>query len=296
MTIHGSKGLEFEHVILLDRLKGAAPDRSALLYDYDDSLHIKQINYKIGGRENFDTDYKTILEKQKKLSAKDKMNILYVALTRAVEGMTIIRKPKGSIFDPLGMIPLSIGTLATNEGKPRVASGKILDLNSTITHYGVQEVNPPEEEEEKDYDAMLFGTALHYTLEMMSSFSIMGLAEAILATQNRYGLELSEQQFADIKRRILSLITHERFKKLLKNAQITKEQSLAFEEQFKQVDLLLEYTDSCMVLDYKSSKKYHLKHQSQVGYYKKAIKEITGKYTRGMIVYLLEDKVELIEI
>ena len=46
MTIHGSKGLEFEHVILLDRLKGDAPDRSLLLYDYDESLHVKEVYYK----------------------------------------------------------------------------------------------------------------------------------------------------------------------------------------------------------------------------------------------------------
>jgi len=72
MTIHGSKGLEFEHVILLDRFKGAAPDRSTLLYDYDESLHIKKIYYKMGGRENFDASYEEILAKQKKLSAKDR--------------------------------------------------------------------------------------------------------------------------------------------------------------------------------------------------------------------------------
>ena len=293
MTIHGSKGLEFEHVIVLDRLKGTAPERSVLLYDYDESLHIKEIFYKMGGRENFDKSYHEMLEKQKILSSKDKMNILYVALTRAVESMTVIRKPKASIFDPLGITPMSIGSL--NSIAPTSTNSSKVE-KVTITHYGVQEVNSVEEDDEKDYEAILFGLALHYTLEMMSSFSLMSLAEALLATQNRYGLELSPRQFSDIKSRILSLITDERFKKMLKKATITKEQSLAFEKQFKQIDLLLEYDDSCMVIDYKSSKKYHLKHKSQVGYYKKAIKSITGKYTRGMIVYLLEDGVEMVEV
>jgi exodeoxyribonuclease V beta subunit len=295
MTIHGSKGLEFEHVILLDRLKGDAPERSLLLYDYDESLHIKEVYYKMSKRENFDELYKTMLEKQKKLSAKDKMNVLYVALTRAVESMIVIRKPKGSIFDLLGMTPISVGSLSTRVDS--VSPNETLTVaKPIITHYGVQEINRVEEEEEKDYNAMTFGLALHYTLEMMSSFSIMGLAEAIPATKNLYGLELSETQFKDIKNRILSLITNEKFKKLLKGATIRKEQSLSFENEFKQIDLLLEYDNSCMVLDYKSSKKYHLKHQSQVRYYKKAIYNITGKYTRGMILYLLEDKVEIIEV
>ncbi|MCK4441098.1 MAG: RecB-like helicase, partial [Sulfurovaceae bacterium] len=74
MTIHGSKGLEFERVIVVDRLKGNAPDRSALLYEYDESLYIQEIYYKMGGRENFDEHYKFVLFNQKELSSKDKMN------------------------------------------------------------------------------------------------------------------------------------------------------------------------------------------------------------------------------
>jgi exodeoxyribonuclease V beta subunit len=245
-------------------------------------------------RENFDNSYKSMIEKQKKLSAKDKMNILYVALTRAVESMIVIRKPKASIFDPLGMTPITVGKLKTvGLVTPNI---KIEKKIITISNYGVQKLNKIEEKEEKDYDALLFGTALHYTLEMMFSFSIMALAEAISTTRNRYGLELEESQFTDIKNRILELVTNDRFKKLLKGATISKEQSLSFEEEFKQIDLLLEYKDSYMVLDYKSSKKYNLKHKSQVGYYKKAIYNITRKYTRGMVVYLLEDGVELVEV
>ena len=294
MTIHGSKGLEFEHVILLDRLKGSAPDRSVLLYDYDESLHVKEVYYKMSARENFDTLYQKMLERQKKLSAKDKMNILYVALTRAVESMIIIRKPKASIFDPLGITPITVGSFKESMGT--IQSTPMVIDKITLSHYGVQEVVKVEDEEEKDYEAILFGLALHYTLEMMSTFSVMSLAQAISATQNRYGLELNEKQFMDIKSRILSLVTHERFKKMLNNAEVSKEQSLAFNEQFKQIDLFLEYDESCMVLDYKSSKKYGQKHQEQVKYYKKAIASITGKYTRGVIVYLLEDGVEFVEV
>jgi len=188
---------------------------------------------------------------------------------------------------------MSIGSLATKSKKKTIDKIEIPKL--TITNYGVQEINSTEEEE-KDYDAILFGTALHYTLEMMSSFSIMALAEAISTTKNRYGLELEESQLRDIKKRILSLITNDRFKRLLRGATISKEQSLSFEEEFKQIDLLLEYQNSCMVLDYKSSKKFNKKHQAQVRYYKKAIYNITGKYTRGMIVYLLDGGVELVEV
>ena len=294
MTIHGSKGLEFEHVIVLDKLKGAAPDRSTLLYEYDESLYVKQVFYKMGGRENFDEAYKYLLAKQKKLNAKDKMNILYVALTRAIESMVVIRKEKGSIFDPLGMIEMSVGSVTPNTTPKQKEQPTQEPL--TITHYGVQEVNKLEEDEEKDYEAILFGTALHYTLEMMSTFTIMGLAEAMIATKNRYGLELSDEKFSDIKKRILELITHNRFKKLLEGATTSNEQSLSFNDELKQVDLLLSYENHYLVMDYKSSKKYHQEHRKQVRDYKEAIESIMGKQTRGMIVYLLDDGVEMVEI
>ena len=295
MTIHGSKGLEFEHVIVLDKLKGIAPDRSTLLYEYDESLYVNQIFYKIGGRENFDTFYKELLGKQKVLNAKDKMNILYVALTRAIESMVVIRKPKGSIFDPLGMTPLSVGTL---NSKPvgSTLSNETQQKRITLTHYGVQEVVKIEEDDEKDYDALLFGTVLHYTLEMMSSFSIMSLAEAMIATKNRYGQALNDEKFLDLKNRVLSLVTNEKFKKFLNGATLSNEQSLSFNDELKQIDLLLTYEKHCMVLEYKSSKKYHLKHVNQVKYYKRAIESIVGKQTRGVIVYLLESGVEFFEV
>ena len=296
MTIHGSKGLEFEHVIILDKLKGIAPDRSTLLYEYDESLFVQQIFYKMGGRENFDEAYKYLLSKQKKLSAKDKMNVLYVALTRAVESMVVIRKPKGSIFDPLGMVEMSVGVAPCVD-----PSLKRVDVDPslkpiTITHYGVQEVAKPEEEDEKDYDAILFGTALHYTLEMMSSFTIISLADAMIASKNRYGLQLNDEKFLDIKSRILELITDRRFKKLLEGAITSNEQSLSYNDELKQIDLLLTYEKHYLVMDYKSSKKYHQEHRRQVKNYKEAIERIEGKQTRGMLVYLLKDGVELIEV
>ena len=294
MTIHGSKGLEFKHVIVLDKLKGAAPDRSTLLYEYDESLYVKQIFYKMGGRENFDEAYKNLLAKQKNLNAKDKMNILYVALTRAAESMVVIRKEKGSIFDPLGMSEMLVGSVTLNKNQKQNEQHSHKPI--TITHYGVQEVVKPEEEDEKDYDAILFGTALHYTLEMMSTFTIMSLADAMIATKNRYGLQLNDEKFLDIKNRILELITHSLFKKLLEGATTSNEQALSFNDELKQIDLLLTYENHYLVIDYKSSKKYHQEHRKQVRAYRDAVEDIMSKQTRGMIVYLLEDGVELIEI
>jgi len=294
MTIHGSKGLEFEYVILLDKLTRKNADKSALLYHYDESLHIDKILYRTKGRENFDAEYAQILEERKVSSEKDSMNVLYVALTRAVEGMIVIRKPKDSIFDALGMEVMSIGTLQMRNEKLEIRNdGNQTESAIVISNYGTQETPNKSEEDKKDYEAILFGTALHYTLEMIGAFDDGHLAAAMMALKNRYGQQLNDAQIQEIEKRVKSLIDNAEFQTLLKGANIRKEQSLSYEGELKQIDLLLEYEDYNLVIDYKSSKKHSLKHQSQVGYYKKAIGDITGKRTEGMIVYLLDDGVAL---
>jgi exodeoxyribonuclease V beta subunit len=75
---------------------------------------------------------------------------------------------------------------------------------------------------------------------------------------------------------------------------VSKEQSLSYEGQLKQIDLLLEYEEKCMVIDYKSSKKYAEKHKNQVSFYQKSIEKITQKPTLGAIVYLLEDEISVL--
>ncbi len=297
MTIHGSKGLEFEYVILLDRLTRKNSDKSALLYHYDKSLYIDKIFYRTKHRENFDAEYAQIVQERKVSSEKDSMNVLYVALTRAVEGMIVIRKPKNSIFDALSMTPMKLGALRMKNEELGISNdGGQTESAIVITNYGTQETPEKSEEDEKDYEAILFGTALHYTLEMLGAFDDAHLAIAMIALQNRYGQQLNDIQMKEIEKRVKSLIDNAKFQALLEGASIRKEQSLSYEGELKQIDLLLEYEDSNLVIDYKSSKKYSLKHQSQVGYYKKAIGDITGKYTQGMIIYLLNEGIELLNL
>ncbi len=294
MTIHGSKGLEFEYVILLDKLTQPNADKSTLIYHYNDNLHIDKILYRTKGRENFDDEYADIMQKKKLSSLKDRKNILYVALTRAAEGLTVIKKPEKSIFEEINITPISIGTLEVKSNEKELANRDMKSsTNIVISNYGIQERSKNSDEEEKDYEAILFGTALHYALEMLEDFNMTSLQNTITTLQNRYGELLSKEKIEDIKNRILSLINNQSFNKLLNKAKQSKEQSLSFNGELKQIDLLLEYEDSYLVIDYKSSKKYALKHQNQVAYYKKAIANITGKKTEGLIVYLLEDEILL---
>jgi len=143
-----------------------------------------------------------------------------------------------------------------------------------------------------DHQAILFGTALHYTLEMMAAFDPESLETALAAMRSRYGQKLSSAQMEDIAGRLTSLLKNEEVMRLFEGAKVYKERALSYHGELKQVDLLLEYSDHYLVIDYKSSKKGMLKHQVQVSSYVQAIRSLTGKETRGMILYLQKEGIE----
>ncbi len=291
MTIHGSKGLEFEHVIVLDRLTRKNSDRSYLIYHYNDSLHIEKILYRIAKRDNFDSEYRAILKKRELSSQKDHLNVLYVALTRAVYGMSIIKKPKDSTFERLNIEVADQGVPNRDrsyENKPE----SVTTAPIVITHYGKQDVKTPDDDDEtKDIDAILFGTALHYTLEMMGAFTRDDLDIAMISLLNRYGQQLSGDNIKEIKQRISALMSHLEFVELLRGAEVSKELPISFGGELKQIDLFLDYGDSSIVIDYKSSRKYENKHKKQVAHYQRAIESLTQKRCRGILIYLLENEI-----
>lgn len=295
MTVHGSKGLEFDYVIVLDKLTRKRADTSPLIFHYDEKLHVERILYRTSGREHFDTQYAQIIEQRKTAAAKDAKNVLYVALTRAIKGLFIIKKPKDSLFDEIGMSPMKTGSLdvgeISQEKSDAAKSEKI-----TLTHYGVQETISTEDEADKDHAAIRFGKALHYALEMMGTFDEEGICTAMTAMKNRYGALLDEETIAQIEARIRKLIEDQRFQGMLKNARISKEQALSFNGELRQVDLLLEYDERYLVIDYKSSQKHSFSHIQQVAEYQEAISDITGKTVEGVVVYLLDKEIVYVDI
>ncbi|MFV0480865.1 MAG: RecB-like helicase [Campylobacteraceae bacterium] len=82
LTIHKSKGLEFPHVIVLDKIQRTNARGDLLMFDYDD-IELKQIFISMISREFVDNAYKKAKEKEELLSIEDTQNQLYVSFTRA---------------------------------------------------------------------------------------------------------------------------------------------------------------------------------------------------------------------
>ncbi|MDK2041872.1 RecB-like helicase [Aliarcobacter butzleri] len=298
LTIFKSKGLEFHTVILLDRIKRKNVDKSSLLFDYE-NLELKNIFYKIKGYENFNEDYKKAIDKEKKLSLEDEINILYVAMTRAKNNMIIFKKEKSSVFDILNMNVCKIGKMINSSNLVKDIEEKSI-ISYTPLNLGTQEKQITKEKELKEnhLHSRYFGLATHYCLEMLNNFSFNDLKYTLNLAKTRFSNYLSDKDFIDIENRLAHLINNDFFKFLITNSVLTSEQSLIYKEELKIIDLLIFKDDTYYILDYKTTKEeLDEEHKNQVLYYKEAIKEIfKTSNVKSYLVYLKMDNCLMYEI
>ena len=295
MTIHSSKGLEFNYVILLDRFSKAPNRGEMFLFKNKDVVKIDKIFYRHSKKENFLKEYKEVLQEDKELSIKDKLNLLYVALTRAKDGLITIKKPKNSEFDILNLEQnIKMGSVIKSN---KVAKKEIKKLDAKPKFYGLQEVEVKSEDSYslKDFEAIYFGEAMHYALELIN-FKNPNIDSAIDGVKNRYGVYLSSNSIDSIKKRV-NMLFNSSFLELIDGAKLYKEQPIVYNKNFYQIDLLAKFEDKNIIIDYKSSLKFQNKHITQVKNYINAINSIEkSQKNLGYIVYLLEDKIELFEV
>lgn len=294
LTVHKSKGLEFENVLVIDRLRRPKADSSTIIYQYE-GIALQRIFLRMNKRASFDSDYAKALADEERLSFEDGMHALYVAFTRAKKRLYIIQKSKDSKFEEL-----ALGEQTWGEEQivwhHLVRKEPPVVLAYEPRSYGVQSgIIKEEREEERDQHAIEFGLALHYTLEMMALFDESAIDEALSVAMNRYGGYLDEGDFASIKRRIGRLVNDERFRALIDGV-IAKERAISYASELRYIDLLVQKQDEWIVMDYKSAKGFSEQYQKQVGFYKKAVASITGEKVSAFLVYLLEEGCEIVEV
>jgi len=297
LTVFKSKGLEFDTVIVLDRVTKKNADKSSLLFEYDD-INLKQIFYKRSKRENLDPFYEEALSKEKKLVVADELNILYVALTRAKNNMIVLKKDKGSVFEHLGSFELQkLGALFIAPHKKNQKE-KLKSVEYTPLNLGYQEKSKKTEDHSVEtLKARYFGIATHYCLEMMRSFDETSLQKALSIVKNKYAQYLDENEFDDLHTRIKHLIADERFQKIIDKSTFTKEQALMFNGEHKIIDLLVQNENGYVIIDYKTSYEKSVTHQTQVKNYVKAISDITkDENVSGYLIYLHQKNVEILAV
>lgn len=293
MTVHKSKGLEFEHVIVLDRLGAPKSRNDAIVYEYEGAV-LRGLHYRIKGREKLDNSYAQAIEAENRAAAEDQLNALYVALTRAVESLSVIAKTKSSWFDPLELAPNQWGIWdIKSRGTPTPAVQKSPDFKGLA--FGRQEEKAATEKESTyDYAAVQFGLALHYTLEMMGDFDRESLSRSLESTRNRYGAVLRPGSLEEIEKRVMTLIGDEHFIALSKGVRY-KEQMIRHKDNIGVIDLLVKGEEGWRIIDYKSGREEEAKHAEQVNRYAEAIRSASVECVSGYVCYLLEDRVEWVK-
>jgi exodeoxyribonuclease V beta subunit len=294
LTVHKSKGLEYEHVIVLDRLGKASADKSPIIYEYE-GVHLQNIYLRMKNRAGLDEAYSKAIDKEKELSKEDELNALYVAFTRAKESLFIIHKHKDSKFEALELSEGARGVLEL-QVKPPVPKEVKPELEYQELYYGTQsDLLALAKEESEDHKAIQFGLALHYTLEMMAEFDAKSLESALSTAKNRFAAVLSGEEFSSIEKRIHTLVSDDTFQSLVEG-KVYKEKAISFQDELRYIDLLVHNKEEWVVVDYKSSMTYTESHLKQVSFYKKAIGQITAEKVQGYICYLLEEGIKLVEV
>lgn len=294
LTIHKSKGLEFSHVIVVDRFGAKNNQKAPLIYEYD-GIDLRGIYKRVSKREYFDESYKRAKEKEEALELEDSLNMHYVAFSRAKENLFVCAKEKSSVFEYLNLEKIKKGKLNIPKEEPIRESLK--KAKYKIENYGKQEVKlKAEDEEEVDFFAIDYGLAVHYCLELMSRFDEKSLHVAFEATCNKYAKFFSKEILQSIYKRVQNLIADKSFQNLIEGKKLYKEQPLVYEKERKQIDLLCEDENELIIIDYKTSKSLKDEHISQVGLYKKALKNISTKEVKAYLVYLRDEKIAIIEV
>ncbi|MDD3475646.1 MAG: RecB-like helicase [Sulfurimonas sp.] len=294
LTVHKSKGLEYEHVIVMDRLTKTPPSRDAIIYEYD-GLTLENVYLRIKGRDSVDEKYATALLKEKALQIEDSLNAHYVAFTRARENLIVILKSKDSIFDILDLRVQKNGTLKCAH-KEKNMKVEFKPLEYQELYYGTQsDILELEKEQEEDFVSINFGIAMHYMLEMLGEFKVKNIAHAKDSMINKYGALLEVSEIEDIQRRVEMLLENSEFISIIDGI-CHKEKALRYKNSLRYIDLLVESEDSYNIADYKSSNLYMHEHVKQVRSYVKAVEEITKKSAQGYIIYLLENEIKILKI
>ncbi len=317
LTIHKSKGLEYEHVIVLDRLKNPPSSRDAIIYEYD-GIRLQNLYLRTSGRDALDSDYANALQKEETLAQEDSLNALYVAFTRARENLIVIAKAKKSEFEtldlacgtsgilaPQGYLSLRSGTCG-NKTHISTCQDNFKPLEYKPLYYGTQsDILALEESVEEDLKSINFGLAMHYMLEMLGEFQLSNIPHAKNMMRNKYGTILEDQEIEDITKRVSMLLDSGEFK-LLIDGECYREKAIRYKNNLRYIDLLVKgekQEKSSLfseifwnVIDYKSSFAYSSHHIKQVNYYVKAVEEITKDEVRGYICYLLEDEIKIVQI
>ncbi|WP_305862298.1 RecB-like helicase [Helicobacter cholecystus] len=300
LTIHKSKGLEFPHLIVVDKMSRGGNDKDPLFCHYDQelkaTLFLKQKN-----REEFDEIYAYAKQVKKEKERKEKQNLLYVALTRAVESLWImpIHPYRGnSAFENIGLVDKDGALLLKSEyGKLENITSIKNEKNQPLLEVVTQKDFGRQESfikvKEKIYKpnhipAIKRGDAFHKALELYLGYKcpILKIGKYL---KNHYGIYLNMEEEGKILESLqkISSLFVEKFH----FSELKTEVSFMVEDKLYRIDCLLLCKDEnqtikkAIVIDYKSGGE-NKTYEDQIRRYANFVKIVYPQAeVRGYLMY-----------
>ncbi|MEE3695009.1 RecB-like helicase [Campylobacter sp. CLAX-22107-21] len=310
MTVHKSKGLQFEHVIVLDYIgkENSQKDKFLMEYNLDtDSWDIRLANkvFEYLGDEN----YIQLQNRQKELDRKEVINKIYVALTRAKHSLIILAKDNpngnnisyfteyesnGQKVEYLNLDECKLGIIKPNSDKKQESKPQITDLKP-FEKIAPQEILTSDKPKESlNLDSIYFGKALHYYLESIDFADFNSLKIAQNCLYNKFGAFINQDGLKEIKDRVDRLLNNPQFLEIIKDKRLYQEQDIGFNGVLKRIDLLCVNSDEIEIIDYKTSLKNSDEHKEQVREYLDILSQIyPQKRLKASIVYILHDEIQI---
>ena len=258
MTIHKSKGLEFEHVIIPFGINFKADSSEQWLdFPLHDELEKMPITYNQANRELFSEELITSLDTKSRF---DWMNMVYVALTRPVSGLHLLlkggKKPGDLAKAVLDHLELGYESGRWSAGSIVEPEKKQLHKNQSSAHtpyttMGTLELKmaltAPEKWHKGGTDVRKWGTALHRILQSPEALRHQGL-------QRLYRSGEFSPNLHDRAAKILDeMSSKEALKELQKEGTIMyTERSILSAGASLRPDLIIQSEQKLIVVDYKT--------------------------------------------
>lgn len=252
MTIHKSKGLEFEDVIVcelkaknrIDRRKFYAPDvRGKSVYYMKDAKE----------RALVDSEFASVLALREAQNKHDALNVLYVAFTRPKDSLFIVNMGENNALqlDLLALQDIKIGAdiIGAQSNKDAESSAQI------PTQYSFGKQSDFINKDERKYSTLskVRGIALHLALEMRLAYNNSD-DEIAKILHSRFGLVLDEGERAQILRNMEKILQNPEIREILERAERVRCEVAYLENKcLRRIDCLIEVGGGAVILDYKSS-------------------------------------------
>lgn len=266
MTIHKSKGLQFNVVLLPNLARDIninAKNSSLFVADnniFGDSklccvYSKKQYPYIAG------TKAEEYMENENMLTLQDSINMLYVAMTRAEKALFINAEiPKDmplKISHIVGVCfpePVHLGTLKAEkkEEKEQIKSINIdFNINKEKKLIETKAFYSKKENVTHDYLSALTGSCLHAGLFMLEYGKEETIALAEKCMFAKYGSALDNKTFAEIKKQLHTVYNNKQWQQLF-NGRVFKERRIGENNNLYSVDIYSEMDDKIVIMDYKT--------------------------------------------